>query len=444
MRSTARARALLVVASAAFGLRLAFWTRLAELPEAAAIADTPSYAAPADSMLREGSFLGVDGKPDSLRTPGYPALLALHRAFTASPRAPGLTQCLLESGTAALTADAAMLLVPHPLAWTAGLLYALDPMAAAHAPLLASEPLFVFLLVACAWMLLRAAGWRSAALAGALLGASALTRPVAVYLWVPWSLGLLAFWGTRRWTWALAFALSAALPVGLWCARNAAVFGSFEISSMSGMNLYYWEGGAVLAAVEGKPFSETRGRLEREDAAIATAQAPFESSRRLRALAREIFAAHPGTLLRLHAMATLKMMLAPGTDQIASVWWPAEAKPNAPVTDVHRLAGAGTLAHLRRHPSLWLALALTAALMAATYAGAALGAARLWNARKPSAAVFFLLPATYLLVLSSWSFAYYRFRIPMIPLLAATAAGVLSLRDGSAESCSRGSSSDSS
>ncbi|OGS00340.1 MAG: hypothetical protein A2V88_06390 [Elusimicrobia bacterium RBG_16_66_12] len=435
MRPFTRARALLVVAAAAFGLRLAFWARLAALPEAAAIADTPTYTAPADSLVREGSFLGVDGKPDPLRTPGYPALLALHRAFTASPRAPGLTQCLLDAGTAALTADAAMLLVPHPLAWTAGLLYALDPMAAAHAPLLASEPLFVFLLVACAWMLLRAAGWRSAALAGALLGASALTRPVAVYLWVPWSLGLLAFWGPRRWAWALAFALSAALPVGLWCARNAAVFGSFEISSMSGMNLYYWEGGAVLAAVEGKPFSETRRRLEGEDAAAAPpGEGPFDSSRRLRALARPIFVAHPGTLLRLHAMAALKMMLAPGTDQIASVWWPGESKPDAPVTDAHRLAGAGTFAHLRRHPSLWLALALTAALLAATYAGAAIGAFRLWSAQKSSGAVFFLLPAAYLFALSSWSFAYYRFRIPMIPLLATLAAGVLIRRDDSAGS----------
>jgi hypothetical protein len=29
------------------------------------------------------------------------------------------------------------------------------------------------------------------------------------------------------------------------------------------------------------------------------------------------------------------------------------------------------------------------------------------------------------LALSSWSFAYYRFRIPMIPLLAVLAAGAL-------------------
>lgn len=430
-----RAQALLLVAGVALLPRLAFWARLSDKPSAAHLYDTQTYTTPADSLLREGRFLGEDGKPDSERTPGYPVFLVLHRALTDSPRFPGFTQCLLDSASAALTADAAMLLVPHPLAWTAGLLYALDPVAATHAPLLITEPLFVFLTVLCSWLLLRAKGPGAAAGAGLLLGLSVLTRPVSVYLWLPWSLALLALWGTKRRLWVLAFALSSVLPVGLWCARNASVFGAFELSSMSGMNLYYWEGGAILAAVEGKSFAETRGRLEREDAPLAAEQDPFESSRRMRGLFKPILMAHPGTALRLHAMAGLKMLLGPGTDQLASVWWPGEPKPDAPVTDAHKLAGAGTLAHLRRHPVLWLPLAVTALLLGLTYGGALLGTIRLTLAGKPEGAALFLLPAAYLLALSSWSFAYYRFRIPMIPLLAVLAAGTLASRkNGSARS----------
>lgn len=420
--------ALFSVFLAAFIPRLALWINLAGTPGASLRPDSFSYLAPADSLLREGRFLGIDGAADAQRTPAYPLFLSAHRWFSPSHLWPGLTQCVLEAATAVLTAAAAARLTAHPLAWTAGFFYAFDPVAAAHAPLLITEALFGFLLTSCVFLLLRAESGKLAAAGGAALGIAVLTRPVALYLYLPWTLALAFFWGFRRWVWAAVFFIFAAAPPGLWCLRNAAVFGSFEFSSMSGMNLYFWEGAAVLAAVEGRPFAEVRARLEKEDALTApVGEGPFEASRRRRSLAAGIFAEHPAVMLRLHAVAAVKMLAGPGLDLLAEVLWPGRPLPAASITPAHRLAGSGTRALLRERPVLWGLLALTMALLAALYALAAWGAWLLWRKRRWAALVV-AVPTAYLLAISSWSFAYYRFRLPMMPLLAILAAGVL-LRD---------------
>jgi 4-amino-4-deoxy-L-arabinose transferase-like glycosyltransferase len=428
MNPPSKGKAYWLVFGLALCLRLFFWGRLAAEPQAAILTDTPSYTAPADSLLKEGRFLGMDGAPDSQRTPGYPVFLALHRLFSSSPRWPGLTQCLLDSLTAVLAAAAAVGLTAHPWAWVAGLLYALDPVAAAHAPLLITEPLFSFLLMLCAWRLARAQGAAAIVAAGTALGLAALTRPVAVYLWLPWSLALLAYWGRRRVIWVVAFTAAATLPPALWCARNAAVFKAFEFSSMAGTNVYFWEAGAVLAAESPVPFQEIRIALEKSDIAAAPAgEGPFEASRRQRALARPILLSRPLIVLKLHAVALVKMLAGPGADLLAAVLWPGQPLPPGN-PNPHKLEGSGTRAILAQRPLLWPAVVFTLLLLGATYSLSAWGLWALEPGRRTEAAVFFLLPAAYLAAISSWSFAYYRFRLPMIPLLAAVAAGALLAR----------------
>ncbi len=66
-------RALLSVFLVALCLRLAFWARLESSPGSSLRPDSVSYLAPADSLLKEGRFLGVDGAADSrLAVPGRP------------------------------------------------------------------------------------------------------------------------------------------------------------------------------------------------------------------------------------------------------------------------------------------------------------------------------------------------------------------------------------
>ncbi|MEK7382740.1 MAG: hypothetical protein AAB262_05575, partial [Elusimicrobiota bacterium] len=116
---TPQRRALAVFLAAA-ALRLLLWSRMLHHPEAYMRPDSTDYLRLADSILR-GAFEGATGAPDTLRTPGYPALLALLQLVSGDPRWAALVNIMLDAGTAALIASTAAILAPGPWSWTAGL-----------------------------------------------------------------------------------------------------------------------------------------------------------------------------------------------------------------------------------------------------------------------------------------------------------------------------------
>lgn len=369
--------------------------------------DSRSYLAPASGLVQGKGFSLPDGRQDTLRTPGYPLFLAAHRALTPSYYFPALTQCLLDSATAVFVSLIALTLTSHPLASMAGMIYALDPVAAAQAPLILSETWFTFLLVSAVWLALL-----NSPAAGFFCGLAALTRPVALYLWIPWSFA----WGRRFWL----FALLAAMPTTLWCARNYVRFGAFEFSSITGINMLFWEGAAVKAAAEGLSFEEARRRLVVEEPeSSAEKENPFLRSERQKQKALDIMAAHPAAVLKVHAVSTLKMLIGPGLDAVAQGVDPGRPLPSAQ-SAVDKIAGAGTMALLRERPKLWIPLVWTALLLACVYPLALVGA---WRLGKTGA--HFVIPLLYLIAISGGGWAYYRFRVPMMPLLAILAACAL-------------------
>lgn len=366
--------------------------------------DSRSYLAPASGLAQGKGFTLPDGRLDTLRTPGYPLFLAAHRALTPSYLFPALTQCLLDSATAVFVSLIALTLTSHPLASMAGMLYALDPVAAAQAPLILSETWFTFLLVSAVWLALL-----NSPAAGFFCGLSALTRPVALYLWIPWTFA----WGRRFWL----FALLAAAPTTLWCARNYQRFGSFELSSITGINMLFWEGAAVKAAAEGIAFEEARRRLVVEEPESATElDKPFQRSARQKEKGLAIMAAHPAAVLKVHAVSTVKMLIGPGLDAVAQGVDPGRPLPAAQ-SAVDKIAGSGTMALLRERPKLWLPLAWSLLLLCAIYPLALAGA---WKLGRQG--LHLVVPLLYLIAISGGGWAYYRFRVPMMPLLAILAA----------------------
>lgn len=396
---------------AALALRLPLWWRLLPHPEGALRPDSPTYLAPAQSLAAGRGFLGVDGQPDAVRTPGYPALLALHRFVSDRAALPTLTQCLLDSGTAVLASELAVALA-GPAAWPAGLLYALDPVAAAHAPLLLSEALFGFLLTLSALLSLRG----PPAAAGLSYALATLTRPVTMFLWPIWAPALAWARGRRP---ALVFALCAGVPLALWCGRNLARFGAFEFTSIHGQNLL-WEAAAAMGVTEGAPHDETRVALEARALEAGPYKDAFDRSRRMLAVARAELRGRKLALLRLHAVSTVKMLAGPGVDALAEVVWPGRPLPGSGPERRDVMTGSGTRALLSERPILWLPLLWTLALLAAVYALAARGAWRLWKEKREEA-VLMLVPVLYLLAVSGGSWGYYRLRLPLMPLLAALA-----------------------
>lgn len=420
---------------AALALRLTLWSNLAAVPGSQLRGDSSTYLAPAVALTRGGGFAAAPEppwRPDAERPPGYPLFLAAHLLASPDLRWPSLTQSALDAGTAALVSLGAASLSAHPLAWAAGLLYALDWVAAAHAPLILSEALYGFLLTLSVLLLLRRAGAPEAgraALSGLAAGGAVLARPISSALWLPWSLALAWAWPRRARRLAALFALAALLLPLLWCARNKAAFGRFAFNPVRSADALVWEAGALLAAKDGLSLDAGRARLYEEFARRhpEPMENPVERAAALGALSREIVLAHPWEAVRLFPVSMAKMLLGPGLDVIAETLWPGEALARAE-SRVDAVAGAGTLAVIRQRPALGAVAGWVALLLLATYVLAARGAWRLWRDGRRAELAALLPPILFLLVVSSGGWAYYRHRVPIMPLLALLAAAGLPSR----------------
>lgn len=414
----------------ALALRGGLWVRLLPFDGAYLQPDSPSYTELAVNINKYRVFSRSAREPrapETFRTPGYPFFLSLHFLFSDNPRWPALTQSLLDSGTAVLVALCAALLAPGPWAWAAGLLYALDPMAAAHSPLILSETLFTFWLALSLYALLRAgpaAKRKEALLSGICLGLSALIRPVALYLWI-FSAAVLAFlWGRPKFKSVLLYAAAAALPPALWCARNLVVMGVFSLSSLPGVNLFYYEAPAVKARVEAVTAQQALKKLEEDFSAehpILPVN-PFAQSRLRWNYARGVLERYPLTVLRLHAVTGFKMLAGPGLDLLAGELMPGSRIEKAD-TPAGALTGQGTLALLRQRPWLWIMLLYTMTLLGLTYFLAARGIGALWSRPQLRFGVGVCLTAlAYLILVSAGGWSYYRFRVPLWPFICVLAA----------------------
>lgn len=416
-------------------LRGVLWVRMFPYPQAYLRPDSPSYTELAANFNKYRVFSRSAQEPrfpETFRTPGYPLFLSVHFIFSEDPRWPALTQILLDSGTAVIVALCSGFLTAHPLGWAAGLLYALDPMAAAHSPLILSETLFTFLLALSLYALLRAgslARGKESLLSGFCLGLATLTRPVSFYLWIFLVPALWLLWGRRKLKSLLLYAAAAALIPGLWCARNYTHFGHFNLSSLPGINLFYYEAPAVKSGLDKVSFAQAFKQLDADFSAEhpILPLSPFEESRMRWNYARGVLEQYPITVFRLHLVTGFKMLFGPGLELLAEELTPAMPLQKAD-SPAHALTGQGTLALLRQRPWLWIILAYTMILLGLAYLLAACGACVLLEQPQSRfAAAACLIPLGYLLIVSAGGWSYYRFRVPLWPFVAVLAAGVLNL-----------------
>ncbi|MDD5629332.1 MAG: hypothetical protein PHU21_09720 [Elusimicrobia bacterium] len=416
----------LLVLGVALAARLALWLNLASQPRFLLRPDSPGYLQPAQNLVRHGVYSASESPPwlpDAAHPPGYPAFLAAHLLVSESLLAPAASQVILDAGTAALVSVAAASLSSHPAAWLVGLLYALDPVALAHSPLILSEALCTFLLTLALLLLLRAGAEPTrgvlVACAGLCLGAATSVRPVLLYLWLPWSLALLWAYPGRRKRFAGYFAAGALLLIGAWCLRNRAIWGDFRYNPVRSDYTLLWEAAAVQSAVDRQPVEAARQKLYEE---VHRRQAlrgvdEIAGTRVAQEVALEVLRAHPWPALRLFPVSMVKMFWGPGLDVVAEVLWPGASFVRTE-SAVASLAGRGTLSMLKERPCLWLALAWGLLVLTLLYGLAALGLWRVWQGRQRFAAAACLVPVVYLALISSGGWVYYRHRILILPLLA--------------------------
>ncbi|MGH9441814.1 MAG: hypothetical protein ACRD16_06025 [Thermoanaerobaculia bacterium] len=227
-------------------------------------------------------------RPEILRTPVYPSFLAgLARMGLPLPSAGTLAGVFLSVLAVILVRAIALERgVSRRGADVAALLVALDLGSAAYANFLLSEALFVALLLLAFQSLGGSARESTVARSlrgGALLGLAILCRPIALGLPLVLSAG-------RRLRMAVLVVGSSAAVVVPWMIHNAAAAGSFTVSSVASVNLYYHRAEKVLDARQGR---------EEEPPANPPGENDPSATARMRKEGFSVLWHHPGTLARL-------------------------------------------------------------------------------------------------------------------------------------------------
>jgi Dolichyl-phosphate-mannose-protein mannosyltransferase len=181
------------VSAVALAVRMVFVSLVRPNP----ISDFGWYYAHAIEISGGLGFI-TNGIPTAYWPLGWPYFLAgVFSVFGPSVYAGEVTQAILNALTAGLVFLIAKRVAGMACGVAAGLIYAFLPSAVEWSAVMAAEPLYTFLvtLVACVWVWLspKRIGWF--AFTGVVLGAAALVRPTALFMW---GVLLIYLWFTAR------------------------------------------------------------------------------------------------------------------------------------------------------------------------------------------------------------------------------------------------------
>jgi 4-amino-4-deoxy-L-arabinose transferase-like glycosyltransferase len=252
-----RLRWLIVFVVIAFLLRVAatiMFEGLRSGPNAGAFYDGVEFEKIAFNLVTHGEYSVNPGQPTSFRAPGFPlALAGVYAIFGArNYLAAHLFFCLI--GAALVIAG--YLLARVTLGDLGGLitaaLIAAYPNVLYYAMHFASEPLFTLLLTLAVWVLIvamRRPTTASFLVAGILLGASALARPIALYF-LPF-FALVVLWAQRpRWKPAIAgivwMTIGLALPIAPWAVRNYRVHDRWVLLASNGGSTFWGSNNEIV------------------------------------------------------------------------------------------------------------------------------------------------------------------------------------------------------
>lgn len=222
-------------------------------PNAEAFYDGVEFELMARHLVERGVLAIWDTTPTSFRAPGLPLVLAgVYSVFgPGNFVAAHLALCAIGALLVWPTYRLGLMVGGRAVAVLAGALVAVTPNVAYYAIHFASEPLHSVLLTSAVLTLARGARERRPAcvlLAGLLLGASGLARPLSIYFLPFFALALRAWVPTgtaARWTALLAAGVAmAVLP---WSARNYIVHDRWLLVASNGGSTFWGSNNDVVA-----------------------------------------------------------------------------------------------------------------------------------------------------------------------------------------------------
>lgn len=329
-----------VASALVFALALgARWAYCSRFPSDVQLADVDArgYHALAVNLI-DGRGFSLNTEPpyipDAIRTPLYPALVAL--VYSLAGRVPlnvALAQGVLDSLTAVMVLVTASRLAGHGAGLIGGLLYALNPTAIRFANELLTETVLTSLImgVALAFVLFHSTkrvAWL--ALTGLLSACAILVKPNVALLPALVAGAVVYGLGRERPTLpAAAIAALALLPVAVcllvvmpWVVRNRLVFGRWLLSTAFEDNLSHVSAVATLARAGGESVApwtprweeiyadlHARTRAEYAEEFPGTIETAQDADRRVlmvAAVAKRTIAEHPVDFVASHVAGFLK------------------------------------------------------------------------------------------------------------------------------------------
>jgi 4-amino-4-deoxy-L-arabinose transferase-like glycosyltransferase len=340
------------------------------------------------------------------RTPGYPAVIAAITSVTGNRESVvAFAQVLMGVATVALLYLLVRELCGVRAALIASALLAIDPISVIMPSYLQPETLFTLLLVAGTLLLLnglRARSWILMAAAGLSFGASALVRPVALYIWIVliplvWLLSAPRAWRRRLLNSGIVM-LAFLVPVGGWIVRNERTTGVAVLSTIEGRDLLRFRASHALAFDRGISVTKARQDLIAKVDAETKGDNSAEYNRTETAEALRTLAGHPIGTAVSSAKGLAHLLIGPGRAELFRVI--GLKHPN-------RLGGLRTLV-----------FAIETLILFGLLVGAACGtvlaiARRNWRVLAIGGGF-----AGYLVLIASSGAAYSRYRAPASPYLA--------------------------
>jgi 4-amino-4-deoxy-L-arabinose transferase-like glycosyltransferase len=420
---------LLIVLLVALLARLPVMLTIVHHPERAILgSDARQYLGLAANLARYGVFSEVPPpilEPHALRTPGYPAFIALFvPIWGVRPLGPlAVAQGIVGALTAVGVAVLGFRLFNRRVGALAGFACALAPISVVMTGYAYTETLFAAWLVGGVLLLLTGLDrgqWWLSGLGGLAFGAAALIRPIGLPL-VPLLLAIpLARLPLRRaWRHALALLAGFMLLAGAWMARSYAHFGRFSLSIVGDLNLYYYNAASLEAHRLGIPLDEARAQLDEQLASWPARDSLWPAARQ-GSLARATILAHPVAFAWYNGLDALNSFR-PGFSFLLGLF-----DPSADRRDVVAVFMSGgipaALAALRSQAALILALEGYLLLFVAALVVLSLVGLVVLLTRKKWMEVILLVLIPALLLYLPGIASNARFRAPVEPFLAILAA----------------------
>ena len=409
--------------------------------------DSASYTSPACSLLETGRLAAGPDTPDVpmiVRTPGYPAFIALvYLVFGKAHVAVIAAQVILSALSIVVVYHVSYALWGSAAAFLSALLLSVDPATFLSSQLVLTETPFAFLLTtsagAGALVVLRRPNQRRwAFVSGLFLALATLVRPITYYLVVPIAVGWLlhgwsARWGRRR---VLSVVVLTALPslalVGGWQIRNYRVSGSAEYSQIGNYNALYYRAAGIVAQLEGIPFRQAQGTLMKQRPLETPYTAPASVLAACGGEGWGLVRRHPVLFAKDVARGMVWVLFHPASRGVLA-YLSVEATGPDRSGDLHAAAGIdtvlGRLRTLLADPAYVATFGFEATGLFLSYAGVLYCLWRIARRGRGHLAPHVLMVgmALYLLVLSSGPESNARFRVPLAPFIALYGGAGLSL-----------------